>query len=125
FFVDRAGDLTHLIALERVGPSHTAESIRNQASDDPAVLARFLEESPAEHHDRCHTMRGRDITTNSSPAHRLFEEARRQTPSITTLGIGDGGNEIGMGKIAWDVIRRNIANGGTVACRVPTDQLIV
>ena len=30
-----------------------------------------------------------------------------------------------MGKMSWDVIRRNIPNGGLVACRVPADQLIV
>src|SRR5262249_41512170 len=42
-----------------------------------------------------------------------------------TIGIGDGGNEIGMGKIAWDTIHRNIPNGGLIACRVPTDFLIV
>jgi hypothetical protein len=30
-----------------------------------------------------------------------------------------------MGKIPWDVIDRNIPNGGMVACRVPTQHLIV
>ncbi len=99
--------LTHLIALERVGPSHTLESI------------------PEEHRDRCHTMRGRDITADMYPAHLLFEAARAHAPGVVTVGIGDGGNEIGMGKIPWDVIRRNIPGGGLVACRVPTDHLLV
>ena len=89
--------LTHLLAIERVGPSHRD--------------------------DCCYTMRGRDITDLMSPAHRLFEAATRH--SITTIGIGDGGNEIGMGKIPWNVIERNVPNGGTVACRIPTDHLIV
>ena len=69
-------------------------------------------------------MRGRDISAYMAPAHRLFEDAE-QSPRITTIGIGDGGNEIGMGKIPWDVIRRNVPNGGLIACRVPTDHLIV
>jgi hypothetical protein len=43
----------------------------------------------------------------------------------TTIGIGDGGNEIGMGKLPWETIRRNVPQGGLVACRVPTDYLIV
>jgi D-glutamate cyclase len=30
-----------------------------------------------------------------------------------------------MGKIPWAVIRRNIPNGGLVACRITTDYLIV
>jgi hypothetical protein len=43
----------------------------------------------------------------------------------TTIGIGDGGNEIGMGKLPWGTIRKNVPQGGLVACRVPTDYLIV
>ena len=62
--------------------------------------------------------------THTSPLHLLFEDAAR-LPRLTTIGIGDGGNEIGMGKIPWDVIRRNVPNGGLIACRVPTDHLIV
>jgi hypothetical protein len=124
WFTDRAGELTHLLALERVGPSHTAESVRQQPGGDDAAVARFRAEVPAEHHDRCHTMRGRDITARMSPAERLFEGGGRPA-GVTTLGVGDGGNEIGMGKVAWDVIRRNVPRGGLVACRVPADHLIV
>src|SRR5207253_4404982 len=51
--------------------------------------------------------------------------AGRQQPRITTIGIGDGGNEIGMGKVPWEVIRRNIPRGSLVACRVPVDHLVV
>jgi D-glutamate cyclase len=124
-FVDRAGQLTHLIALERVGPSHTPESLNAQPGSGQSHVEQFLTEVPPEHHDRCHTMRGRDITATMSPAHRLFEVAAQSKPPLCTIGIGDGGNEIGMGKIPWDVIRRNIPGGGMVACRVPTDFLIV
>src|SRR5947208_4015499 len=123
--IERSGPLTHLIALERVGPSHTPESLQAQPGTSIADIQQFLAEVPAEHHDRCHTMRGRDITASMSPAHRLFEAADRKEQEIVTIGIGDGGNEIGMGKIPWAVIHRNIPNGGLVACRVPTDHLIV
>ncbi len=104
YFDDRKGiaALTHLLAIERVGPSHTSAKV------------------PAEHRGRCHTMRGRDITDAMSPAHRLFRAGR-----TITIGIGDGGNEIGMGKIPWETIDRNIPNGGLVACETPVDHLIV
>jgi len=95
--------LTHLLAIERVGPSHTIDHV------------------PAEHRGRCHTMRGRDITDFMSPAHRLFAPRA----GLTTIGIGDGGNEIGMGKIPRDVLARNINNGGLVACATAADHLIV
>jgi len=118
YFEDRQGitNVSHLLAIERVGPSHIRDEI------------------PIEHRDRCHTMRGRDITDLMSPAHRLFEAAEicefaasafGLASDLTTIGIGDGGNEIGMGKIPWDVIDRNIQNGGMVACRAPTGNLIV
>ena len=121
-FADQAGPLTHLIALERVGPSWTPEALQRRAGD--AVAAAFLEAVPPEHHDRSHTMRGRDITASMSPAHWLFEGDGRPR-GVTTVGIGDGGNEIGMGKVPWEVIRRNVPGGERVACRTATDQLIV
>ncbi len=90
--------LTHLIALERVGPGLDG---------------------------RCRNMRGLDVTDYTGPAHLSFEDTARRTPSLVTIGIGDGGNEIGMGKIAPDIIRRNVLNGERIACRVPADHLIV
>jgi hypothetical protein len=70
-------------------------------------------------------MKGIDITRKMSPVGSLFRHAHNQHPPVVTVGIGDGGNEIGMGKIRWDTIRRNIPNGARVACRVATDYLIV
>ena len=67
-------------------------------------------------------MRGHIITEKMFPAHRLFEPQKRR---YFTIGIGDGGNEIGMGKIPWETIAKNVPNGGLVACRVPTDYNIV
>ncbi|HYV37255.1 MAG TPA: glutamate cyclase domain-containing protein [Gemmataceae bacterium] len=122
-FVQSTFRATHVIAVERVGPSHTPESIQRQMGAGESLLA-FLHDVPAEHHDRCHTMRGFDITNNMSPAHLLFEAVQGML-GVTTIGIGDGGNEIGMGKMPWDVIRRNIPGGANVACRVATDYLIV
>lgn len=127
-FVTRALPLTHLVALERAGPSHTLQSLQAQLGPQEALgetYLQFLDEVPPEHQDRCHTMRGIDITPNMSPAHRLFEVVKERVPHIVTIGIGDGGNEIGMGKISWEIIRRNIPRGGLIACRVPTDYLIV
>lgn len=127
-FVRERFGLTHLIALERPGPSHTLASLQRQqgTADLPAALVRdFLAQVPMEDQDRCHNMAGRDITSHVSPAYLLFEAARQHAPDVTTIGIGDGGNEIGMGKILWDIIQRNIPGGGKIACRVPTDFLLV
>ncbi len=117
--------LTHLIALERVGPSHTAASVKAQRGATPAAVEDFLREVPAPARDRCHSMRGRDLTAETSPAHLLFERAAERQPPLVTIGIGDGGNEIGMGKVSWGVVRKNVPNGARIACRVPTDFLVV
>src|SRR5262249_2075095 len=90
--------LTHLIALERVGPGRDG---------------------------RCRNMRGLDLTDQTTPIHLSFEDAARRTPPLVTIGIGDGGNEIGMGKIPPEMIAHNILHGERIACRVPTDHLIV
>ena len=128
---------SHMIALERVGPSHTAESVARQPGAGPETVERFEREVPPERRDRCHTMRGRDITDSMRPAHLFFDRLvetdmnptnsplTRPLPKPVTIGIGDGGNEIGMGKLPWETIRRNIPDGGRIACRVPADHLIV
>jgi hypothetical protein len=122
---DGGDHLTHLLALERVGPSHTLESLKCQPGVSAADVEQFAHEVPETDRDRCHTMRGRDNTAEHAPAHRLLETMKTRNRGITTIGIGDGGNELGMGKIPWATIRRNIPNGAMIACRVPTDFLIV
>jgi hypothetical protein len=89
-----ARPVTHLVAVERCGPTAAG---------------------------RNHTMRGRDITDLTAPAHLLFEGPR----DYLTIGIGDGGNEIGMGKVPFATVCKNIPNGDVVACRTATDYLIV
>jgi hypothetical protein len=123
-FTMRVGSFTHLVALERVGPGHTRESIAN--AGESSAWEQFPREVPEASRGRCHSMRGRDVTPYTRPAHLLFENP----PGVmvggrVTIGIGDGGNEIGMGKLPWTTIRKNIPNGGLVACRVPTDHLMV
>jgi Domain of unknown function (DUF4392) len=46
-------------------------------------------------------------------------------PSIgrTSTGIGDGGNECGMGKVL-PLVQKHIKNGETIACATPCDNLI-
>ena len=42
-----------------------------------------------------------------------------------TIGVGDGGNEIGMGNIPWPIIEADVKFGGRIAAAVKTDHLIV
>ena len=69
-----------------------------------------------------YNMRGVDISATTAPIDEMFIEAGKK--DITTIGIGDGGNEIGMGKVLEDV-NHAIPNGKQIACKVKTDFLIV
>lgn len=119
---------THLVAIERIGPSHTEQSIRRQYPQDPSRVDEFLAAVAPEHRGCCHNMRGLAIDAFTAPLHRLFEAARapgRSAP-VSTIGVGDGANEIGMGSIPWHELRRRLAGeqAARVPCRVPADWTI-
>lgn len=69
-----------------------------------------------------YNMRGEDISAYTEPLDEMFLAAGDR--GIATVGIGDGGNEVGMGLVA-DRVARAVTHGARIACTVPTDQLIV
>jgi hypothetical protein len=88
-----AAEEGHMIAIERAGPAHDG---------------------------RCRTMRARVMDgTLLAPLHVLFERAKER--KIATTGIGDGGNEVGMGA-AYEVVKAKM--GETIACVTSCDFLI-
>jgi len=60
-----------------------------------------------------HNMRGYDFSEDRARVDYLVNEARKR--GIPTLGIGDGGNEIGMGCII-DAVKKNVAYGDKCQC---------
>jgi len=74
------------------------------------------------HQGQYSTMKQRDIAEFCDPLDELFLEAKKH-PEIVTIGIGDGGNEIGMGKV-FERVAANIQHGSEIACTVPTNYLI-
>lgn len=76
-------------------------------------------ERPGRGRDRRYrNMRGTDITPTTFPLDDLFLEASRK--GLTTIGIGDGGNEIGMGKVFAEALS-TIDHGADIASTVATD----
>ncbi len=80
---------------------------------------------------RHYSMRGRDITEHHDTRLTRTPPKRKQMVADKfqhlhhTIGIGDGGNEIGMGKLPHDLVAENVPNGDLIHCRVATDFLIV
>lgn len=89
--------LTHLIAIERVSPGTDG---------------------------RPHREHGWDMSRETAPLHLLFEERGWNRPWLT-IGIGDGGNEIGMGNLPKEIVNRDIPNGALIAATTSSDFLIV
>ncbi|HEX3727147.1 MAG TPA: glutamate cyclase domain-containing protein [Pirellulales bacterium] len=120
-------ELTHLIAIERPGPSHTFESL--EQSGHAAALTREQFSASVDQHqsDACHNMRGENIHPWTAKTHRLFEWIDQMQLPITTIGIGDGGNEIGMGHFAWQSLVEAIASpfAAAIACRIATDFALI
>ena len=69
-----------------------------------------------------HTMKGLDISQYCEPVDDLFVGAQTDQ-AVTTIGVGDGGNELGMGKVRPQV-EAHITLGQTIACAVGADHLV-
>lgn len=65
-------------------------------------------------------MRGVDVSEWTLPLDELFTGG-----GWVKLAVGDGGNEIGMGKLPRSLIGREVPNGEAIACVTPCDHLIV
>ncbi|QDU40552.1 hypothetical protein Mal4_49100 [Maioricimonas rarisocia] len=118
--------LSHLIAIERIGPSHTPTSLTAQPRSGPPPLEEFERLVPPENRDRHHTMRGEIMDASTAPLHRLFEEADRRS-DMRTVGICDGGNELGMGTLLWEDVTSRLPEpiGPRIVCRTRTDWTII
>lgn len=118
-----------------------ATRLRQTCLDVDLVVA-IERAGPAE--DGCYyTMRGRDMTALVAPLDDLLQPAAdegeeeeggagRRTgggaprpPPPRSICIGDGGNEVGMGKIHARLVASSIPNARLIACVVPSDHLLV
>ncbi|MDZ7342036.1 MAG: DUF4392 domain-containing protein [candidate division KSB1 bacterium] len=117
-----------LIAIERIGPCHTPMTfLHQQPPPDDLTRQMYASVGPGELAGNCLNMQGKSMDRVTAPLHELFDKANHSAGSIYTIGIGDGGNEIGMGSIPWKIIATNIRHGigAKIACSVATDATIV
>lgn len=71
---------------------------------------------------RCYSMRGEDLSDIIPNTDILFQKAKEL--GMTTLAIGDGGNEVGMGKVSSFIIN-SVNKGQQICASISTDYLIV
>jgi len=116
------GRPSYLIAVERVGPCYSRDHIVARCGEDVAI--RFAECVPQDLWSKCLNMRGVVIDEWTVDFSSVFE-TRLEGP--ITIGLGDGGNELGLGKFAWhDLATRldGIADP-RILCRVAADHAII
>lgn len=127
FFNSHRGQgLTHLIYIERVGPNHTLESLIAQKRQGKPPLKEFGTLLPPSVRNRCFSSRLEDISPFTAQTHFLLDFSKKLSPPPESIGIGDRGNEIGAGKIPWEVFMENSStHREAVFCsRVETDYLV-
>src|SRR6185436_12341365 len=101
---DRPGIERVAVAWKEVGVSHAVAIERCGLSLD----------------GRPRNMRGVDVSPWTAPLDDLFTAG-----GWVRVGVGDGGNEIGMGKLPRALIARTVPNGERIACVTSCDHLVV
>lgn len=95
------------------------ESVRQLVVEQSIDTVIFIERVGPSFDGIPRNMRGVDILQWTAPLSRLA------SLGLYSIGIGDGGNEIGMGRIADFVIEGAVLDGARIACAVATRDLIV
>ncbi len=111
------GVAVDVVALgDRAAIGRVAESWR-RAGVTHAVAIERCGPSPD---GRPRNMRGADVSEWTAPLDELFVAG-----SWVRIGVGDGGNEIGMGRLPAGLIARTVPNGEQIACVTGCDHLVV
>jgi hypothetical protein len=127
FFASPLGKgLTHLLFIERVGPNHTRESLMAQKRKGFPPIKEFESLVPPLIRNRCFNSRLEDITRFTAKTHFLLEFGKQSNRPFESIGIGDRGNEIGAGRIPWEVFRQNSPTNRELVfcCRMETNYFI-
>lgn len=119
--------LPHKVGLEIVSVS--ADSVRRlrrelEAFETPITHLVAIERCALGSDGKPHREHGWDISNDTAPLDYLFEDTGWEAP-WTTIGIGDGGNEIGMGVLPPEIVEKDIPNGALIAARTGADYLLV
>lgn len=82
----------------------------------------FAIERPGQASDgHCHYMRGQTV----EPAPYPFDTVFAPGHGLTRLAVGDGGNEIGMGRLPAPAIAEHVKNGAVIASTTGAEALMV
>lgn len=101
------------------GDAVDVEGVRRLLKSCGVDLVVFIERLGPNAEGRYLSMRAVDLTDTTAPLDRLARD------TWGTIGIGDGGNEIGMGAVPHDAVVAAVERGDEIHCRTPTDSLVL
>lgn len=119
-------EVPHRIRLEVVGIDRQQVlelRARLEALPSPPTHLIAIERVSLAADGKPHREHGWDMSDETAAIDLLFQDDGWTAP-WTTIGIGDGGNEIGMGNLPQELVG-DIPNGELIAARTGADHLIV
>lgn len=105
------------VAIDEVADIPHAIEVWRQAHVDHAIA---IERCGRSADGKPRNMRGVDVSPWTAPLDDLFAAG-----TWAKLAVGDGGNEIGMGKLPAGLVARDVPNGEQIACVTSCDHLVV
>jgi hypothetical protein len=104
-------------------PAKAAVAVRRLFADGLPAAVISIEKLGPNGRGVVHTMRGENVTAHQARADLLFPPAHRQ--GVLTIGVGDRGNEIGMGGLLTRTARCACPCRGGIACVVRARKPVV
>ena len=100
------------------------DRLRRLVSDKCDLIIACERAGPAKD-GQCYTMRGIDMTSLGliAPLHTIVDLSRTEAQPARFIAIGDGGNELGMGKVK-DIVAAQIERGELIGAVHEADDLI-
>jgi hypothetical protein len=108
------------VAVDEVGVDENLDRLIGDWRSTGVSHAVAIERCGRSADGRPRNMRGVDVSPWTAPLDDLFLAG----PWIR-LAVGDGGNEIGMGKLPPGLIARTVPNGEKIACVTSCERLVV
>jgi hypothetical protein len=112
--LDTAG--AGMVPIDAVPPGGSVDALIDLWRRDGIDWLIAIERCGPAADGRSRNMRGADISAHAAPLDRLFSAGPWRT-----IAIGDGGNEIGMGRVP---VGRLVPLGDLIGCVVPADFLV-
>lgn len=108
------------LPVEIAGTAEEVETLCTRLRADGITHAVSVERLGPAADGNVYNMRGEPVTKYTAPLHQVFINR-----PWTTIAIGDGGNELGMGVLSHQLVASQVDHGELIHCAVPADHLII